>query len=180
MHLRSFTTLLKSRRLWVWEICGAIIYAVPVTIRLVTGSVVLPVLSLVATPWIGYYIPPNIVEKIIVNAFFPGGAGAVAGEIFFSNAKSKVLVVREKYVARLYGAWSETAVWSLIQLSGGLLYIAGPWGGNLFEYPTVYPLNFLLASLSIFTPTVIAFLKNNVANANQRQKRQQLSKPSML
>jgi len=170
MHLKSFATLLKSRRMWVWEIGGAAIYAVPVVIRLVTGSVVLPVLSLVATPWVGYYIPPNIVEKILVNAFFPGGAGAVAGEIFFSSAKSKVLVGREKYVARLYGALSETAVWSLIQLLGGLLYIAGPWGGNLFEYPTVYPLNFLLASLSIFTPTVIGFLKNKIAKAYHRSK----------
>ena len=168
MHLKSFATLLKSRRMWVWEIGGAAIYAVPVVIRLVTGSVVLPVLSLVATPWVGYYIPPNIVEKILVNAFFPGGAGAVAGEIFFSSAKSKVLVGREKYVARLYGAWSETAVWSLIQLLGGLLYIAGPWGGNLFEYPTVYPLNFLLASLSIFTPTVVGFLKNKITHAHRR------------
>jgi hypothetical protein len=157
--------------MWVWEICGAAIYAVPVAIRLVTGSVVLPVLSLVATPWNGYYIPPNLIEKIIVNAFFPGGAGAVAGEIFFSSAKSKILVGREKYVARLYGALSETAAWSLIQFSGGLLNIAGPWGGNLFEYPSVYPLNFLLASLSIFTPTVLGFLKNRIVNAYHGLKR---------
>jgi hypothetical protein len=157
--------------MWVWEVCGAAIYAVPVAIRLVTGSVVLPVLSLVSTPWVGYYIPRNLIEKILVNAFFPGGAGAVAGEIFFSSAKSKILVGREKYVARLYGALSETAAWSLVQFSGGLLGIAGPWGGNLFEYPSVYPLNFLLASLSIFTPTVVGFLKNKMANAYHRLKR---------
>jgi hypothetical protein len=157
--------------MWVWEICGAAIYAVPVVIRLVTGSVVLPVLSLVATPWVGYYIPSNLIEKILVNAFFPGGAGAVAGEIFFSSAKSKILVGREKYVARLYGALSETAAWSLIQFAGGLLNVAGPWGGNLFEYPSVYPLNFLLASLSIFTPSVLGFLKNRIVNANHRLKR---------
>ena len=171
MHLKSFATLLKTRRMWVWEIGGAAIYAVPVVIRLVTGSAVLPVLSLVATPWVGYYIPSNLIEKILVNAFFPGGAGAVAGEIFFSNAKSKILVGREKYVARLYGAFSETAAWSLVQFSGGLLGIAGPWGGNLFEYPSVYPLNFLLASLSIFTPTVIGFLKNKIADAYHGLKR---------
>ena len=165
MHLRSFATMLKSGRLWVWEIGGAAIYAVPVAIRLVTGSVVLPILSLVATPWVGYYIPPNLIEKILVNAFFPGGAGAVAGEIFFSSTRSKILVGREKYVARLYGALLETAGWSLIQFSGGLLNIAGPWGGNLFEYPSVYPLNFLLASLSIFTPSVLGFLKNRIVNA---------------
>ena len=55
------------------------------------------------------------------------------------------------------------AVWSLIQFSGGILGIAGSWGGNLFEYPSVFPLNFLLASLSIFTPTVLGFLKNKIA-----------------
>jgi hypothetical protein len=171
MHLKSFATLLKSRRMWVWEIGGAAIYAVPVVIRLVTGNVVLPVLSLIATPWVGYYIPSNLIEKILVNAFFPGGAGAVAGEIFFSNAKSKILVGREKYVARLYGALSETAAWSLVQFSGGLLGIAGSWGGNLFEYPSVYPLNFLLASLSIFTPTIVGFVKNKIVHAYHGLKR---------
>src|SRR5271157_3784609 len=104
MYLEAFKNMVKSRRFWVWGICGAAIYAIPAAIRIATGSVVLPVLSLVATPWVGYYIPPNLVEKILVNSFFPGGAGAVAGEIFFSNAKSKILVGREKYVARLCGA----------------------------------------------------------------------------
>jgi hypothetical protein len=108
------------------------------------------------------FIPGNLVEKIFVNAFFPGGAGAVAGEIFFTNAKSKMLLGREKYAARLYGALLAVTVWTLIQLSGSVLRIAGPWGGNLFEYPTVYPINFLLASLSIFTPTVILFLRNKI------------------
>ena len=160
MYSTAIASMFRSRRFWVWEISGAVIYAIPVAIRLATGNVVLPVLSLFETPWIGYYVPGNLVEKILVNAFFPGGAGAVAGEIFFSSAKSKTLAGREKYVARLYGALLETTAWSLIQLSGGLLNIAGSWGGNLFEYPTVFPLNFLLASLSIFTPSVLGFLKN--------------------
>ena len=151
---------------------GAAIYAVPVAVRLATGNVVLPVLSWVATPWIGMYVPGNLVEKILVNAFFPGGAGAVAGEIFFSSAKSKTLIGREKYVARLYGALLATAAWSLIQLSGGLLRIAGSWGGSLFEYPTVFPLNFLLASLSIFTATVLGFFKNGLTGAYHRLKRE--------
>jgi hypothetical protein len=49
--------------------------------------------------------------------------------------------------------------------------IAGSWGGNLFEYPTVYPLNFLIASLSIFTPTILGFLKNKIVSAYHRFKR---------
>jgi hypothetical protein len=168
MYLKAFTNLFRSKRFWVWEIGGATIYAIPAAIRLATGNVILPVLSLLETPWIGYYIPGNLVEKILVNAFFPGGAGGVAGEIFFSFCKGKTLEGREKYVARLKGAWLQTIVWTLIQLSGGLLNIAGSWGGNLFEYPTVYPLNFLLASLSIFTPTILYFLKNNLASAYHR------------
>ena len=171
MYLRAIANMFRSRRFWVWEISGAVIYAIPVAIRLATGNVVLPVLSLFETPWIGYYVPGNLVEKILVNAFFPGGAGAVAGEVFFSSARAKTLEGREKYIARLYGALLQTAVWSLLQLTGGLLNIAGSWGGNLFEYPSVYPLNFLLASLSIFTPTVVGFLKNKMANAYRRLKR---------
>jgi len=170
MYLKALTNLLKSRRFWVWEICCAFIYAIPATIRLATGNVILPVLSLLQTPWIGYYIPGNLVEKIIVNAFFPGGAGGIAGEIFFSSLKGKTLKGKEKYVARLKGALLQTTIWTLFQLLGGLLNVAGSWGGNLFEYPTVYPLNFLLASLSIFTPTVLVFLKNKIANAYHKLK----------
>ena len=170
MYLKALSSLFRSRRFWVWEICCVIIYAIPAAIRLATGNVILPVLSLLQTPWIGYYIPGNLVEKILVNAFFPGGAGAVAGEIFFSSVKGETLERREKYVARLKGALLQTTIWTLFQLLGGLLKIAGPWGGNLFEYPTVYPLNFLLATLSIFTPTVLCFLKNKIANAYSKLK----------
>jgi hypothetical protein len=164
MYFEAFKNMLRSRRFWVWGICGAAIYAVPAAIRVATGNVILPVLSWAATPWIGMYVPANLVEKILVNAFFPGAAGAVAGEIFYSNAKSKALIGREKYLARLSGALLAVTIWSLIQLSGGLLDVAGSWGGNLFEYPSVFPLNYLLASLSIFTPTILDFLKNKIAS----------------
>ncbi len=170
MYLKAFTNMLRTRRFWIWEISGAIIYGIPAAIRIATGSVILPVLSLLQTPWIGYYIPGNLVEKIIVNAFFPGGAGAVAGEIFFFNVKGQTLNRREKYISRLKGALLQTTLWTLFQLLGGLLNIAGSWGGNLFEYPTVYPLNFLLATLSIFTPDVICFLKNKIRSAHHKTK----------
>jgi len=160
--------MLRSRRFWVWGIGGAAIYAIPAAIRISTGNVILPVLSWAATPWVGMYVPANLVEKILVNAFFPGGAGAVAGEIFFSNAHGKALVGRQKYLARLSGALLAVTIWSLIQLSGGILDIAGSWGGNLFEYPSVFPLNYLLASLSIFTPTLLSFLKTKIASASHR------------
>ena len=167
MYRKAFASTLRTRRFWLWAIGGMIIYAIPALIRSVTGSVVLPVLSLVSIPWIGIYIPGNLFEKILVNAFFPGGAGAIAGEVFFSSAKSKILEGREKYFARLYGALLAVTIWSLIQLSGDLLGISGSWGGNLFEYPSVFPLNFLLASLSIFTPDIVSFVKSKLVKAYQ-------------
>ena len=171
MPLKAFTSVFRNRRFWVWELGGAVIYSIPATIRLVTGSVTLPIFSLVETPWISYFIPGNIVEKILVNAFFPGGAGGVAGEIYYSNVKGKPLSGKAKYRARLIGALAQTAVWSLIQFAGGILGLTGTWGGNLLEYPTVFPLNFLLASLSIFTPDIIGFLKNKAVGAYCRLKR---------
>ena len=170
MTLKALASLLRSRRFWVWEICGAIIYAVPVVVRLATGSVVLPVLSLLETPWIDHYVPGNLVEKILVNAFFPGGAGAVAGEIFYAN-RSGEPTRRKKYLARLSGALLQTSAWTLFQLWGNLQNITGSYGSNLFEYPMVYPLNFLLASLSIFTPDVVGFVKTKLANAYRKLRR---------
>ena len=168
MSLRAIESTLKSRRFWVWQICGAIIYGIPVIIRLATGNVLLPVLSWFAVPWIDHYVPGNLVEKILVNAFFPGGAGAVAGEILYINAHGETISRRQKYLARLSGALLQTTGWSLFQLWGNMQNIMGSYGGNLFEYPMVFPLNFLLASLSIFTPDILGFVKSKLANACHR------------
>ena len=127
-------------------------------------------MSLVTTPWIGHFIPGNLVEKILVNAFFPGGAGAVAGEIFFASKNGPLTTRAQKYEARLIGALVATSAWSLFQLWGNMQNIAGSWGGNLFEYPFVYPLNFLLASFSIFTPTIVYFIINTITNAYHKLK----------
>jgi len=172
MYLRAIASTLKSRRFWVWQISGAVIYTVPVVIRLVTGNVLLPVLSLFAVPWIDHYVPGNLVEKVLVNAFFPGGAGAVAGEILYTNAHGEGFGRRQKYLARLGGALLQTGVWSLFQLWGNMQNIMGSYGGNLFEYPMVFPLNFLLASLSIFTPDVVGFAKTKLVNAYHRLRRE--------
>jgi hypothetical protein len=155
----AVASTLRSRRFWIWQICGAIIYAIPVMIRLATGNVVLPVLSLLETPWVDHFIPGNLVEKILVNMFFPGAAGAVAGEIYFGYRNTgKMVSRRQKYGYRLAGAMLWTVLWSLFQFWGNMQNIVGSYGGNLFEYPMVYPLNFLLAAMSIFTPTIISYL----------------------
>ncbi len=165
MSLSAIAKTIRSKRFWIWQLGGAVIYIVPAAIRLATGSVILPVLSYFAVPGVGHYIPGNLVEKIIVNAFFPGAAGAIAGEIFYVNKRGQFFSRRQKYLARLVGALLWTAAWSLFQLWGNMQNIKGGWGGNIFEYPSIYPLNFLLASLSIFTPTIVGFAKSKITGA---------------
>jgi hypothetical protein len=168
MYLRATANTLKSRRFWIWQLGSVFIYAIPATIRIATGNIHLPILSMFMVPWVTPYVPGNIVEKVLVNAFFPGGAGAVAGEILYSKVHSENLSGRQKYLARLGGALLWTMVWSMFQLWGYLQNVTGSYGGNLFESPLVFPLNFLLASLSIFTPSIVGLLRTNLANAYHR------------
>jgi hypothetical protein len=170
--LHAAKATLKSRRFWLWQISGAIIYAVPVAIRFITKSAYIPILSFPGF-WVGHYIPGNLVEKILVNALFPGGAGGVAGEVLVSNYREEAVTGKAKYLSRLGGAMLQTAVWSAFQFWGNSLMILGPWSpggewGNIFEYWTVYPLNFALAALSIFTPDVVSFLKSVFVKAYRK------------
>jgi hypothetical protein len=162
MNLWTFTSLLRSRRFWIWQLGSVFIYSIPATIRITTGNIHLPILSMFMVPWVTPYVPGNIVEKVLVNAFFPGGAGAVAGEIFFSKVHNSNLSIRQKYSARLVGAWLWVAGWSLFQFWGYIQNINGSYGDNLFESPLVFPLNFLLASLAIFTPDVVGYIKKEL------------------
>ncbi len=169
MSLLALKATLRSRRFWTWQLLGMAIYALPVTIRLATGNVVLPILGLLQTPWIDHAVPANLVEKILVNEFFPGAAGAIAGEIFFANKNAgQDISRRRKYGYRLVGALFYVTLFSLFQLFGYLANITASYGSNLFEYPGVYPLNFLLASLSIFTPTIVDYVWSKLANASCR------------
>jgi len=164
---RAIGATLRSKRFWLWQIGGAIIYSIPVAIRFATGNVQLPILSLLKTPPVDHYIPSNLVEKILVNAFFPGGAGGVAGEVFVNNCNPDASKGKAKYLPRLCGALLQTAVWSAFQYWGYSLMILGPWSigggwGNIFEYWMVFPLNFILAVFSIFTPDVVNFAKSKL------------------
>jgi hypothetical protein len=165
MWLRAVASMLRSRRFWIWQLGSAFIYSIPATIRIVTGNVHLPILSMFMVPWVTPYVPGNIVEKVLVNAFFPGGAGAVAGEMFYSKIHSTDLSIRQKYLARLAGAWLWATVWSLFQFWGYIQNVIGSYGGNLFESPLVFPLNFLLASLAIFTPDAVGHIKKTLFNS---------------
>lgn len=166
---------LKSKRFWTWQLGGAVLYGIPAAIRFITGSYYIPILSLPGG-WIYHIIPGNLVEKFLINAFFPGGAGGVAGEIFVSHYQNKNLTGKAKYQARLGGALAQTAVWSTIQYAGYTLMIIGPFGGNIFEPWYVFPLNFFLACLSIFTPDIVGFIKTKLLKMHAKTKRNKPSK----
>ena len=159
MTLRSAAlATITSGRVWLWEIAGTIIYLIPVTIRFATKSVAIPILNFPGF-WIGYFIPGNLLEKFLVNAFFPGGAGGIVGEIFVSKYKKKTLKGKAKYLSRLAGALLQTGAWTTFQYLGYNLMISGPYGSNIFEFASVFPINFTLAVFSIFTPDVTNFAK---------------------
>ena len=173
---RAIGATQERRRFRLWQIGGAIIYGIPVVIRYVTGTSQLPILGLLATPPIDHYVPSNLVEKILVNAFFPGGAGGVAGEVFVSNYNHDAAKGKAKYLSRLGGALLQTAAWSAFQYWGYSLMILGPWSiggdwGNIFEYWLVFPLNFILAAFSIFTPDVLGFVKSCLVKAYRKLSR---------
>jgi hypothetical protein len=170
---RAIVVTLRSRRFWLWEVGCAIIYGIPAAVRFVTGNVQLPILSLLEVPVVDHYVPANLVEKILVNAFFPGGAGGVAGELLVDSYKGEVVKGKAKYLSRLGGALLQTAVWSAFQYWGYSLMILGPWSigagwGNVFEYWTVFPLNFTLAAFSIFTPDAVGFVRSKLGNAYRK------------
>jgi hypothetical protein len=146
---------------WLWEISGAIIYLIPVAIRFATKSVAIPILNFPGF-WIGNFIPGNLLEKVLVNAFFPGGAGGIAGETFVSKYNNKKPEGKAKYLSRRAVALLQTTAWTTFQYAGYNLMINGPYGSNTFEFATVYPINFTLAMISIFTPDITNFAKTKL------------------
>jgi hypothetical protein len=166
---------LRSRRFWLWEIAGVVIYGLPVAYRFLMGTVEIPFLNFPGF-WIGHYVPGNMLEKILVNAFFPGGAGGVAAEVLVNNYRGEAVQGRSKYLSRLGGALLQTGVWSAFQLWGFSLMFLGPWAsggfGNIFEHYTVFPFNFTLAAFSIFTPNVVNFVKSLLIKAYRKLSRQ--------
>jgi hypothetical protein len=160
--LRAVLETFRSRRVWIWQIAGIIIYLIPVGIRFATRSVAIPILNFPGFR-IDHIIPGNFLEKLLVNAFFPGGAGGVTGEVFVTRIKGSALKRKTKYLSRFVGALGQTAVWSAFQYWGYSLMISGPYGSNLFEHAIVFPINFTLAALSIFTPDFLNFMRRKLA-----------------
>jgi hypothetical protein len=169
----AILAMFRDRRFWLWQIAGAVIYLIPVSIRFATKSVAIPILNFPGF-WIGHFIPGNLLEKLLVNAFFPGGAGGVAGEIFFDSYRGVEAKGKTKYLHRLAGAFVWTAAWSVFQFIGYSLSVMGPYGSNLFEYVGVFPINFVLAAVSIFTPDVVGFVKSKIMKTRGSVKISQL------
>ncbi|MCL1970408.1 MAG: hypothetical protein FWF66_02990 [Candidatus Bathyarchaeota archaeon] len=162
----------KSKRFWTWTITGIIIYLIPAAIRYATGSIVIPVLNWPGY-WIDHFIPGNLLEKILVNMFFPGATGAIAGEIFTEHYHQKQpLTLKNKYISRLAGAILSVTAWSLFQYWGYQLAIYMPFSpsSNLFESYYVFPINYIIAACSIFTPTIIYTIKNLITQNHQPSK----------
>jgi hypothetical protein len=154
------TATLKDKRFWIWIAAGVIIYLIPAAIRYATGSIIIPFLNWPGF-WIEHFIPGNLSEKILVNMVFPGAAGAVAGELFAGYYLKQALATKTKYLARLAGALVYVSLWSLFQLWGYSMsiYMSFSPASNLFESYFVFPINYVIASFSIFTPTIIVYLK---------------------
>jgi hypothetical protein len=162
----------KSKRFWTWQLAGVLIYAIPVLIRYGTGRVEIPILNFPGF-WIGHIIPGNMLEKVLVNAFFPGGAGAITGEILLNNYTDTVVSGGKKYLARLAGALGQTTLWSTFQFLGYFLMISGPSGSegsNLFESVFVFPINFILGALAIFTPDILSFVARGISRISRKLK----------
>jgi len=159
----------KSKHFWTWTLLGIIIYLIPVAIRYATGSIVIPFLNWPGY-WIDHFIPGNLSEKMLVNMFFPGAAGAVAGEVFTEHYFKQHLAIKKKYLARFAGAMLFVTAWSLFQYYGYQLAIYMPFspGSNLFESYLVYPLNYIIATCSITTPTIIYFIKNCIKQLTRK------------
>lgn len=169
---QAIVATFKSKRFWTWQLAGALIYAIPVLIRYGTGRVEIPILNFPGF-WIGHIIPGNMLEKVLVNAFFPGGAGAITGEILFNNYTDIVVSGKKKYEARLGGALGQTALWSTFQFLGYFLMISGPSGSegsNLFESVFVFPINFILAALSIFTPDILSYIVRAISRIRRKSR----------
>ncbi len=124
--IRAIVATSKSKRFWLWEIAGAVLYGVPAIVRFVTGTAVIPILNFPGR-WVWHIVPGNFLEKLLINAFFPGGAGGVAGEIFISNYEGKAVKGKTKYLSRLAGALAQTIVWSTFQYIGYSFLITMPY-----------------------------------------------------
>lgn len=163
--LKTAYETLKSKRFWKWEVGSAAIYGIPVAIRFITKNPVIPILN-APDP---YTCNVNILEKLMVNAFFPGGSGGVAGEIFAGNYSGHELKGRKKYLARLGGSMLQTTLWTaLVQYP--LTGVMGPHGAKLGEGPELYLLNYLLAAGSVVTPDVLNYIESKTQIAGKAKK----------
>ena len=80
---------LRSKRFWVWQLAGVVIYGLPVVIRFATGSVAIPILNFPGF-WIGHFIPGNMLEKVLVTRFFLEALVALLGKCLLTITRAKL------------------------------------------------------------------------------------------
>ncbi|MBI4010450.1 MAG: hypothetical protein HY361_04685 [Candidatus Aenigmarchaeota archaeon] len=164
--LNAISEAVKSKRIWAWELGSFVLHVAPALVRFATKNPVIPILN---EP--GYSIagsPPNLVEHLITNPFFPGGAGAVVGETLVSNYTGRKLAGKSKYLARLGGALLQYGVWTGIQYLGYLQDKIGPHGENIFDPPEKIPYTLGLTVLSVFTPDVVDYANKGIQSLYRR------------
>jgi len=161
--LSALKETLKEKRTWKWLGFGMVVYGIPAIYRAITHNSELPFLPSISPP--NKYIPANLYEKLLVNFIAPGGVGAIVGEEFIKKYCRCELSKIKKYLSRLFGSVTTTLAWTSIQYLGYTIYetyikYGGPWGGNPWESPSVYPFNLLMAIIfAPLFPYVVEYLE---------------------
>lgn len=164
-NLKEMANLNKEQVAWL--VGGVSVYAAPALFRAVTKiTEIFP--HFYELPW---YLPPNIIEKGIVNSFFPGAtASVVIGDTkwkpyrsFIKSLSKKIgLEKYEKFVGRFTGAAIGTTLWTAFQAAGYVQDYLWPHGGNAFEDPSVYPFNIAIGLASTLVPYGVEKLKSRL------------------
>lgn len=152
---------LKEKRVITWVGVGSSLYLMPAIYRYITQNPIIPYFPIIKTQT--PYIPPNIFEKLIVNPIFPGGVGAVIGETIVEKTSNTFYKVK-KYISRVFGSVTTTALWSLFQYIGYSIseIMRFEWtpGQNPFEPPNIYPFNMIIAlTLAPLVPYAVEYVK---------------------
>lgn len=134
----------QSRRLFKWEVVGAAAYAIPIAIRSITKQAYIGLPTIESYNVFGMLTPTNLVEKAIINSLYPGGAGAVAGEILIPKILRRELGSMGLHLTRMVGAGLQTLGHTLIQYYLNNQRFLWPHGEPP-ETSGIYPFNFLWA-----------------------------------
>ena len=147
---------LKDRKVIEWIALGMLVYGLSAIYRYATRNPMIG-LPLIEPP--NQLIPPNLIEKIIVNFIAPGGVGAAIGETF-AQKYNENLSWGQRHLSRIAGSFVAAGIWTGVQYFGynlsNIFNYQWPSGGNPFEPPNIYIFNMIVAlTLAPFAPYLI-------------------------